>query len=227
VQELLLSLTVFILFHLIPAIGPVRTRLISAVGKPGYIIGYSALSIAVLVWVSLAYGRADSDLVWVQQPWMRWVPIVALYFACVLLVGALTHPNPLSVGVKAAKFEPSQPGVVAITRHPLIWSFILWAGSHIVPNGDSASLVFFGLFLVLGLVGPKSLDLKQRRQLGEEEWLKLSGPTSNIPFLAILQRRTKFDWCNMLMVPGLGGLTLYCILFGAHTLVIGVSPFPQ
>lgn len=225
-QELLLSLTIFILFHLIPAIGPVRLRLISAVGKPGYIVGYSALSIVLLVWVSLAYGRADSDLVWIQQPWMRWVPIITMYFASVLMISALMHPNPLSVGVKAAQFDASQPGVVAVTRHPLIWSFILWAGAHIVPNGDSASLLFFGLFLALGLIGPKSLDSKYRRQLGEKEWLKLSGPTSNIPFLAILQGRARFDWCNMLVVPGLGGLILYSVLFGAHTLAIGVSPFP-
>jgi len=225
-QELLLSLFVFIILHLVPALGSVRKRLISAGGKFGYIVGYSLLSVALLVWVGLAYGRADTDLIWSQEPWMRWVTIILMYPACALLVGALTQANPLSVGVKAASFDPQKPAIVSVTRHPLIWALILWSVAHMVPNGDTASLVLFGLFTALGLVGPKSLDLKKRRQLGEEAWTNLAGPTSSFPFLAVLSGRTKLDWRNIVLGPGLGGLVLYALLIGGHFEAIGVSPFP-
>ena len=168
--DLILTLAVFAAFHMIPALGPVRRALIGTIGKAPYIVGYSLISLGLLGWVGIAYAQADYVAVWDQAPWMRWVPVVVMLPACILLVGALTHANPLSVSVRKAAFNPEKPGIVSVTRHPLIWALMLWALAHMVPNGDGASLVMFGFFALLGLAGPPSLDAKARARIVGPNW---------------------------------------------------------
>lgn len=225
-ETLLLTIGVFIAFHLIPAIGPVRRRLVANIGLVPYIVGYSMLSLGLLGWVGVAYAEADYVELWAQATWMRWVPVVVMVPVCVLLAGFFVHANPLSVGFRGASFNPDKPGIVSVTRHPLMWALLLWALAHIVPNGDVASLLMFGLFAVLGAVGPLSLDAKARRQLGAERWAALAKPTSNLPFAAALQGHSKIDWGNVLCQPAIGGMILYAVLMAAHPYVIGVSPLP-
>lgn len=224
--DLILTLLVFAAFHMIPAFAPVRRVLIGAIGKAPYIVGYSMISLGLLGWVGIAYSQAEYVPVWEQAYWMRWVPVALMIPACMLLVGALTHANPLSVSVRSEPFNPDKPGIVSITRHPLIWALVLWAVAHMVPNGDGASLLMFGFFAVIGLAGPASLDAKAKRTLGEERWAELAGPTSSVPLLAVLLGRTKIDWANVLCQPLIGGMVLYGILMGGHLFVIGASPLP-
>lgn len=225
-ETLLLTITVFIAFHVVPAIGPIRRGLIGTMGKAPYIVGYSMISLGLLGWVGIAYAEADYVELWEQAYWMRWVPLLAMYPACALLVGSLMHANPLSVGVRGDRFDPEKPGIVSVTRHPLMWALLLWSTAHIVPNGDVASVLMFGLFTLLGAFGPMSLDAKARRQLGPERWAELAGPTSNVPFAAILRGRIPADWGNVLCQPAIGGMILYAVLMGGHYFVIGIDPLP-
>lgn len=225
-MELLISLGVFIAFHIVPAIAPVRQALISVIGSKFYIVSYSLLSVALLVWVSLAYVNADTIQVWAQWPWTRWVPILVMPLSCLMLVSTLSEPNALSVGVKADRFDPTRPGIVSITRHPLIWALALWALAHLAPNGDTASLLLFGLFAVLALFGPWSLDRKKRREMGAEEWLRLTRATSSVPFGAIARGRGRLDWRGIGWWRALVAGVLYGVMVLCHEWAIGVSPFP-
>ena len=225
-QTLLLTIGVFIAFHVIPAIGPVRRAMISTIGKVPYIVGYSMISLGLLGWVGIAYSEAEYVELWETAEWMRWVPVVLMYPACALLVGSLAHANPLSVGMRGDQFNPQKPGIVSVTRHPLMWALLLWSIAHMVPNGDAASLVMFGLFTLLGAFGPMSLDAKARHKLGEERWAELAGPTSHVPFVAILRGSIPGDWGNVFCQPAIGGMILYGVLMGAHPFVIGMSPLP-
>ncbi|MBL4615083.1 MAG: NnrU family protein [Magnetovibrio sp.] len=225
-SNLLFAIAVFIAFHMIPAIGSVRNRLIAMVGKPAYIASYSLLSIAILVWVSFAFVAADTDILWPQWPWTRWLPVLSMPLAALFLIGALSEPNPLSVGVKAEKFDSQNPGIVSITRHPLIWGLLFWSVAHIAPNGDTVAVLLFGLLSVLGLMGPISLDHKMRKSLGEEQWRRLSAPTSSIPFWAIIRGRTRLDLKGIGLWRIVLAAVVYMALLHGHELVIGVSPFP-
>ncbi|MCG8508354.1 MAG: NnrU family protein [Rhodospirillales bacterium] len=223
--ELIASLVVFVFTHALPAAPGLREPLVRRLGLAAYLILYSLLSLVVITWLAVAYARAPFVGVWEFALWQRWVPVLIMPIACILLAGALLCPNPFSISISRAQFDSSRPGVVAITRHPLMWAFILWAGAHLIPNGDLASVILFGFLLVLSLAGPISLDAKARRGLGAAAWAEQAKATSNIPFAAIITGRARLDG-QSLGLPVLGGLMLYAGLIGFHEPVIGVAPWP-
>lgn len=224
--ELILAILVFLISHGIPSVRPVRGALVACVGERVYLGLYSLISLATLVWLGVAYGRALYLEVWPFEPWTRWVPVLVMPLACVLLAGALTSANPLSIAFGRRPFDPARPGIVSVTRHPLIWAFILWAGAHLVPNGDLASIILFGLLLGLSLLGPLSLDAKRRAALGREEWERLAHPTSNIPFAAALRGHVRLDLAGIGPWRMLAGLALYGLLLFGHEALFGISALP-
>jgi len=224
--ELLISACVFLATHMLPALAPVRRRLVARLGTRLYLILYSGFSLAAIVWLAVAYARAPYVEVWPPAPWTRWVPLLVMPVASILFIAALTSANPLSVAPGRLAFDPARPGIVSVTRHPLMWAFALWAGAHCVANGDVAALVLFGLFLFVGLLGPPSLDAKRRTALGRATWTRLAGPTSNVPFAAVIAGRARLDWRGIGLRRLLGGLMLYALLIAAHPWIIGVSPWP-
>lgn len=224
--NLILAVLAFLASHAIPALKPVRGALVARLGERTYQVLYSALSLAMIGWLGLAYARAPYVEIWAVRPWMIWVPVLVMPFACLLLVGALTAANPLSVSGSRTAFDPARPGIVSVTRHPLMAAFALWAGAHLVPNGDAASLILFGLLFVLSLLGPPSLDAKRRAVLGEAEWRRLAGATSSLPLAAVLAGRTRLDLAGIGLGRLAAALVLYGLLLLAHPWVIGVSPLP-
>ena len=68
----------------------------------------------------------------------------------------------------------------------------LWAFLHLVANGDLASILFFGAFLIVALAGAPSIDAKRRRALGAARWDAFASQTSIVPFAAIARGRNRF-----------------------------------
>jgi len=224
--ELVLAVCAFLLTHAIPALKPVRAALVAVAGERTYLVVYSTVSIAVIVWFGWAYADAPYVEIWAYRPWTAWVPVVVMPFACVLVVAGLSAPNPLSISFVRGAFDPARPGVVAVTRHPLMWGLVLWSGAHVLPNGDVASLILYGLLTVLSLVGPPSIDRKRRARLGEAEWNRLAVPTSNVPFAAVCSGRARVSIDDIGAARIAASLGLYVGLLVLHPAVIGVSPFP-
>ena len=225
-RELIIATAVFIATHALPAYRPLRGALVERLGERLYLVLYSIVTLAVLVWMGFAYAAAPIIEVWPMTVWTRWVPALVMPFSCILLVVGLTAANPLSLGRTAADFDAGRPGIVSVTRHPVMWSLVLWAAVHVPPNGDAASLIVFGLMLVLGLTGPPSLDNKRRAQLGVEAWRHLAGSTSSIPFAAVLAGRTRLDLKGIGVAAPCGGLALYGVFLWGHEWIVGLSPMP-
>lgn len=224
--ELVLAVAVFVLTHSIPAWPPARRALRAAATERVYLGVYSLVSVIVLGWLIAAFWRAPVVEVWPFAPWTRWIPILAMAPACVLLVAGLTTPNPLSLSLRRHGFDPRRPGIVAVTRHPVIWALVLWSAAHIPANGDVASLILFGLLLAASLAGPPSLDSKRREALGEARWRELAGATSSLPLGAIAAGRARTTLADIGYRRLAGGLVLYGVLLLGHVHVIGVSPLP-
>jgi uncharacterized membrane protein len=101
----------------------------------------------------------------------------------------------------------------------------IWSAFHLSATGDIASVVLFGTFLVLSILGTFSIDMKRQRKLADQ-WRAFAQQTSNIPFAAIASGRNSFsaqeyfDWRFFVAVA------IFIAVLFTHARVIGVSPFP-
>jgi uncharacterized membrane protein len=225
--EFTAALAIFLISHILPARPPVRRFLHAALGARGYTILYSAISLAIFAWLIGAAGRAPRVQLWDFEPWQLWVPNMAMPFACLLIAYGIGAPGSFSIaGKSGATFVPERPGIAGITRHPLLWAVTLWAAAHIVPNGDLAHAVLFGLFAAFGLAGMAALDRRRRREWGAALWAKRSAHTSLVPFLAVLAGRFRGAGLGLDPIRAAAAVALYVTLLLSHPAVIGVSPLP-
>ncbi len=165
---------VFLLTHAVPVRPPVRPWLVARLGHAGYGVGYSALSIVVLVWLVGAAGRAPYLEIWPRAEWQNHVTLAAMTLACLIIALAAFRPNPLSFGGwHNARFDPDRPGIVGLIRHPFLAALGLWALGHVVPNGDLAHVLMFGGFAVFAALGMHLVDRRRQKSMGTDEWLRL------------------------------------------------------
>ncbi len=202
-----------------------RPALVKAVGEQGFLGVYSLVaagSIGLLIWT---YGSVPRlDYAWFPDPALFWVPKVVMPIAMIFLLGGFLVLNPTQVGAEKILDSGVNPrGLVRITRHPFLWSVILWALSHIIVNGDYVSIVFFGTFLALAGIGTVLLDHKKAQKLGDK-WAPFAAVTSNIPFGAVFSGCGKLV-LSELVLPVLIGLVGYGAVWFLHEWIAGVPVF--
>ncbi len=227
--ELLFAGILFVAAHLAVSNTRLRPMLMRRLTKGGYAAFYSVLALATLVYFVMAYNDAPRlHYFWPLEPMLYWVPKALMLMAFILLAGGIlgaTATSEALAGCAAneAALAKLTAGINRITRHPVQWALILWAASHLAANGDAASVVFFGGFLLLSLVGNGFADHKKARSLGDD-WQAFAGTTSNVPFAAIAAGRNKFAWRELAM-PAAVGVVLYLAFFWAHDWVSGVDVY--
>ena len=208
----------FVLTHLASGT-PLRAKLIAALGDWPYRGLYSALAFVTLGAMIWGYGRAPHEVLWAG--W-RHLPLVVMPLALILIVSGYRR-NPTMVGADALlKSEDPARGMIRITRHPIMWGIMLWAATHILANGDLRSLVFFGGFLLVALLGTLSLD---RRKRADPNWPRFAAATSHVPFVAVAQGRNHLAWREIGWTRPLVGLAAYAILLVLHPWLFGAPPY--
>ena len=221
----LTALAVFVLAHVLPTRPPVRRRLVAAVGERAYLAGYSVASLVLLAWVIDAAVRAPYIGLWTPQPWGYAVAVLGMPLALMLLGAGLATPNPLSVSVVRAGCGAPAAGVLAVTRHPVLWGFAVWALVHVPPNGDLVSLILFGGSAAFALFGTVVLDRRRRRELGQVAWADAAAATSNLPFAALARGRTGLRADRATVLGSVAGLGAYgFFVAGGHIWLFGVDP---
>jgi uncharacterized membrane protein len=199
-----------------------RGSLRDQLGERGFLLIYSLTALVTFAWFVMAYSRAPVIPLWPRREWTALVPVLLMPLATILLVAGYTSPNPTAVGMeRAARADDPAPGILRVTRHPVMWAIGLWGLSHFVANGDIASLWFFGLIAALALGGTVLIDRKKRLALGSN-WQRLASITSNIPFVALAARRTRLRWHDIGILRPLAGLLLYAVFYLAHPILTGV-----
>lgn len=178
-----LAAAAFIGTHLLMS-HPLRPGLVKALGERGFAGLYSLISIALLWAMSHFYGDAVAEApgaLWDlgREGWI--VATVLMWLGAILFVGSLRRnpafPNP---GKPMTAIGPAR-GVFAITRHPMMWSFAIWAVIHAIVFPTLASLTVSATILFLALVGAAGQDRKKARLVGEpwRDWMRR---TSFVPF---------------------------------------------
>lgn len=218
---------VFLGIHLLIAGTRVRDAITGAIGENIYLGLFSLASIGAIAWLVISYRAAQASgadpTLYNLGVGIKHLGIPVVLLAFLIGVTGLFVPNPTSLKQERFASKPIT-SVLVITRHPFLWGVAIWAGFHTLANGDEASTIFFGTFLVLAVLGTISIDAKRKRKMGEA-WDAFAAKTSNVPFGALVSRRASLsglvDWRMGL------ALGIFVVALFAHARVIGVSPFPS
>lgn len=222
-SEFILAFIAFLAAHVIPMRPALKSPLIAMLGKAGYIAAYSLLSLGLLYWLLMAAGRAPFVEIWPQAVWQRWLVNLSMPVAIALTVFALGVRNPFSFGGRTEGFDPERPGIIGLTRHPLMWAFAIWAGAHLLANGDLAHVLLFGPLLAFALSGVFAAERRARRALPDFD--RLAAHSSLWPGAALLSGRWRpRRWPSVIRL--LIAAAIWAALLHLHPAVIGVSPLP-
>ena len=222
IQSLALAAAAFVGGHFILSSLPVRRGLAGTLGENGFRGIYALFAIATFVWMLYAYGAAPYVELWRLSEPLRYVPIIVMPFASLFVVVGVTTRIATGVGGEKLLDDPHPVrGIATITRHPFLWGVALLGVAHMIANGDLASLILFGGLVVLALGGMAHIDHRRRETEGAG-WGPVAMSTSAIPFLAVIQGRSRIDWAGIGLTRPLAGLAVYVVFLAAHGSLFGV-----
>ena len=146
------GLALFFAVHLVPTLPKLRLRLVGSIGAAPYSGVFSLVSLLALVLIVWGYGRMQglargNPELWMPAPWAKHVTMLLMFPAIILLVAA---------------YVPSR--IRRLVRHPMLTAVMLWALAHLLANGDLASVLLFGSFLVYGIYD--WISVSRRHALG-------------------------------------------------------------
>jgi len=183
---------------------PFRAPLVERVGPGLFALAYSLVATVTLVWLVLVWrGMPHVTPTWRLPEWGWAVAALVMLAASVLFAGSVVGNPALSQPGADAMAERTPMGMLAVTRHPMMWSFALWAAVHVLvwPTPDNAVLT--GAVAVLALGGAAGQDRRKDREMGGS-WRGWRARTGFVPFAVMLEGRASWRqaW------PGWGVLAL-------------------
>mgnify|MGYP001569611080 CR=1 FL=1 len=182
---LLAGITVWFVVHLFPAVAPAsRENMIFKLGENAYKGLFSLLILAALLMIVFGWKTSVPTGVYAPPVAPGLLPSLMVFAAFVLFFSSKFNTN-------AKRF----------LRHPQMAGALLWAGAHLLTNGDSRSLALFGGLAAWALL---EIILCNRRD----------GPRAELPPAAV-----KFDLIALLI----GGVA-WAIFGHFHVKLFGVAP---
>jgi uncharacterized membrane protein len=186
----------------------VREPLVRRLGERTFLWCFSLVAATSFSLLTAAYsvvkstGPAGLGLATVE--WARAPLIAVAAVGIVFLIGGLApagywgSPYAIEIGGVRQPF-----GLERITRHPVTAGTVLFAGSHALLATRLTGTIYFGGFLVLGILGSAHQSRKLRRRLGDP-LARYYASTSAIPFAAILAGKqrlvpSELPWITLLI----------------------------
>ena len=149
---------------------PLRSPMVGALGERGFSLAYIVVSLVTFYGMVHYYhpAFAGSPAVLWSVGTVGWIiGTLLMWLGSILFVGSLRRnpafPNP----GKTVTHIGEARGVFAITRHPMMWGFALWALVHVIVNPTPASLVVSAAIAILALGGAVGQDHKKQKLVGE------------------------------------------------------------
>jgi uncharacterized membrane protein len=189
---------------------PLRAPLVARLGERRFQLLYTVVALVtfgVMIWVY--HGLGDQAPLWSigNGGWI--IAEILMWLAGILLAGSFVG-NPALPGARRVS---APAGVLAITRHPMMWSFAIWAVVHLAVVATPKAVLFDGAILFLALVGAAGQDSKKRKLMGAT-WHEWAAQTSFVPFA----RGLKSPGVTALV----GGTLLFVVATWLHPQPVGL-----
>jgi len=215
----------FVGMHFLLSSGPVRERLVGLIGTQPFRGIYSLVAIGTFIPMVVVFGhnKHAGAMLWNLRgvPAARGLTWLLMFAALILLVAGLINPNPAAI---AAPSRNRPTGILKITRHPSFVAFVCFGLGHLLMNGWVGDIIFFGGFVVLGIVGGIHQDRRKLREMGAS-YREFLTATSFFPGGALIGRRVEWSRGDMPWTAVVVGIAATIVLVTFHTLMFGGSPF--
>ena len=181
----LVGITLFCVVHLFSALAPTaRDNLVFKLGENPYRGIYSLLVLAGLVMIVFGWKATTPSALYVPPLGPGILPTLLVLAGLVLF------------------FSSKMKGYLKrVFRHPQMVGTLLWAGSHLLTNGDTRSVTLFGSLAVWALL---EIVLCNRRD----------GPRKELPSASL-----KGDVIAIIV-----GVVAFAVIGHFHLKLFGVSP---
>ena len=195
---------------------PLRDGLAGRMGERGFQITYSIVAIATLIMLVQAWrGMPPEPPLWLVDDPLWMLASLIVLFASILFMGSLIGNPALPAPNAAAAAQGAPRGVFAITRHPMMWGFALWAVAHALVMPTGAQIVLSATIVFLALVGSAGQDAKKARLMGDA-WRHWAARTSFVPFARQLGGAAPWGDTIPRGHALFGGIALWLIATWAH-----------
>jgi uncharacterized membrane protein len=216
---LILAAILWVFVHIGVSGTALRDVIVARVGERVFSVVFSVGSVVAIILLAQAWQAAETTPLWFAPGWLRWILAILMLPAFVLFACSLIG-NPTAMG-GAGLIAQGPRGIQRVTRHPMLNAFAIWAAVHVLGNGDSAALVFFGAFLVTAVAGMPSIDAKMAKR-HKDAWPGFAAATSILPFGAILAGRNHLALREIGWIAPLAGFVLWAGFLHSHRHVFGV-----
>lgn len=187
--QFLIGLLIFLGTHAFTMARGPRAALVGRLGEGGYKVAYALVSLAGFYLLVGGYGawrEAGVPQLWFPPVAMRHAVLLLMWPAMVLLVAAYAPP----AGIIKAR-----------AKHPMLLAVKIWASSHLLANGDLATIVLCLAFLAWAVAA--RINLKRRPGV-------------------VLAQASGFTRGDAIAL-GVGTLAWAAFIGGLHRLLIGVG----
>lgn len=151
---LITGLVLFLGIHSVGLVPGLRKGFASAIGEGGYKLVYTLLSVIGLALIIFGKIQAHpTPNLYYPEAWTRHLALFAIPVSLILLVSA---------------YSPSH--IRAFVRHPMLLAVVVWSGTHLLANGESAAVYLFGGFFVWSVLSLLAAWLKGGGKPAPKGW---------------------------------------------------------
>jgi uncharacterized membrane protein len=213
--NLILSAALFVGTHFLMS-HPLRAPLVGRIGERGFQIAYSVVALATFILMVQAYQATPAEAPrWAVGDAIWALSTAMVLVASILFVGSLIgNPALAAPGAVKAAAAPAR-GVFAVTRHPMMWGFALWAVAHVLVVPTMAQMILCSALILLAIGGSRGQDSKKARLMGPA-WQDWQSRTAFVPFSGQLSGR--LSWADAMPRPHalFGGIVVWVAATWAH-----------
>ena len=154
----ILGLVLFFGIHMLPFYPEYRALIVEKIdsdtidGEGLYKIIFSVIALLGLMFAGIGKGSIEFVGLWDTPMFFRYITVVLIPVSFILMVAAYM-PNNIK------RYVP----------HPMLTGVIIWGATHMMVNGDVASIILFGSFVVYSVVAIKLANRRQCDKSSEQD----------------------------------------------------------
>ena len=154
----ILGLVLLFGIHMLPFYPEYRAQLIEKLDSDAidaedmYKIIFSIISLLGLIFIGIGKGSMEYIGLWDIPTFFRYITVVLIAISFILMVAAYLPNN-----------------IKSYVPHPMLTGVIIWGVTHMIVNGDVASIILFGSFVVYSVVAIKLINRREYDKASEQD----------------------------------------------------------